>query len=246
MKRTTVSHRAFNEGRATDIYHSLPSLHFQNQFSEIFNDQQYERGKRGGVYVDFGANIGLTALYFAEAREYYAYEPNPEIYECLVKNTKHLNIKTFNSAVSYKDGTETMYKINDSPAQMMVPETKPIGKIEVPCKTPETIFRENNIEHCDVLKIDVEGFEYIILPSSGFEKVAQKIDFILGESHFTSSGGAPYYIPKILEEYGFTTEFMEFENLTRTLNHTEESGRKRTYTVAFPTMFYSERKPLAK
>jgi FkbM family methyltransferase len=56
-------------------------------------------------------------------------------------------------------------------------------KQEVECITLETLFKNENIEHVDLMKIDIEGSEYEVLGSSSFKAVAPKIDIVIGESH---------------------------------------------------------------
>ena len=245
MKKLLLQHKNLNKGNPTHIYHCLPDEEFEGQFSEIFNDEQYKKGRRrNSTYIDLGANIGLAYHYFKDyAKEYFAYEPNPELYECLLLNTKGCdNIKTYNLAVSNLDGKETLYKTKeDSPAQVIVPDTKPIGSMEVESVSMETIFTQNNIKKCDVLKIDIEGYEFMVLPSKSFGQVASLIDFIIGEGHFLGPVAFPEFIPKILEEYGYTTRFLKSNNLIRKMFYNEQ-GRSKEYSLSFPTMFYAERK----
>lgn len=66
------------------------------------------------ILIDIGANIGDTALYFAnKGYDVYAFEPLPQICEIAYKNI-NLNpnlkekIKFFNKAVSYKNGALTI------------------------------------------------------------------------------------------------------------------------------------------
>ena len=47
----------------------------------------------------------------------------------------------------------------------------------------EQFFIENNIKHLDFVKMDIEGSEAEVFGSSGFDKVANKIDVIMGEFH---------------------------------------------------------------
>jgi hypothetical protein len=53
---------------------------------------------------------------------------------------------------------------------------------KVPMISLDQLFKQNHIEHCDLLKIDVEGAEYVILYGTSDETYA-KIDRIHGEYH---------------------------------------------------------------
>lgn len=62
--------------------------------------------------------------------------------------------------------------------------------------TLEDFFKQNNIDHVDILKIDAESAEYEIFKDT-FKNIADKIDCIIGEDHI---GGA---LEPILKGYGF-------------------------------------------
>jgi len=213
MKQVELTHKNLNNGKQTLIHHPLGDKEFENQFYEIFEVEHYKEGKiRDGVYVDLGANIGLTALYFKDfAKKYYAIEPSSQNFEALEKNTDSLNnVELFNFAIMSNDGEDYMWQT----AKDSVPQTffgsnnEAFGKERVKCKRLDTFFKENNIEHIDVLKIDVESSEYVILPSESFKNVADKIDLIIGEAHYNNQGLIPDIIPAILKEYDFKTEFV--------------------------------------
>lgn len=81
-------------------------------YHEIFERQLYFQNginlKRRATVLDIGANIGLFSLYIRERypdSHVYAFEPIPDVYRCLVKNSKRIsNIRTQNVAISAKEG----------------------------------------------------------------------------------------------------------------------------------------------
>ena len=242
-----MTHKNLNNGTPTEIFYPISDREFQNQFSEIFNEEHYKQGRvKNSVYVDIGANIGLTALYFKDyAKEYYAIEPSKECFEALQKNTQGINIKTFNCAIYNENKEYYLYQVaEDSVGQTLIPGDNAIfGRIPVQGKRLDTFFEENNIEHVDVMKIDVESSEYFILPDPSFEKVASKIDLIIGEGHFDATTGAmPYIIPVILKEYGFETEFTQIKNMIYKLYYTSSQGERKKYELMTNTIFVGRRK----
>jgi FkbM family methyltransferase len=210
----------------------------------------YKLGRRNkdAVYIDIGANIGNASRYFYPyAKKIYAIEPNPDIYQALVENTKNLpNIETFNCAIGHVDGVDYLYSNENSQlAQSFWGNSNSTSSIRVVMKSLKTFMSENKIDHVDVLKIDVEGAEYIILPSNTFKEVADKIDFIIGESHYITDNGFPQIIPLILRDYGFETKFIQLDrpNYTRTFVFTDvASGTRKKWTYPESTMFISQRK----
>jgi FkbM family methyltransferase len=79
---------------------------------------------------------------------------------------------------------------------------KVTGKEPVKLKRLDTFFKEQKIEHCDFMKLDVEGVEYEILGSDSFKNVSDKIDQLVVESH-TYSGRHPSQIIDALKLRGF-------------------------------------------
>src|SRR3990167_9882290 len=112
MKISTTSYNNLNNGKETKIYFPLSENEFKSQFFEVFEMEHYKDGKvKDGVYVDIGANIGLTALYFKEyAKKYYAIDPSSQCFTALKENTKDLNINLFNFAISTINGSEFMWQ----------------------------------------------------------------------------------------------------------------------------------------
>ena len=215
MKLGTIRHKNLNNGKKTEIKYPISDTEFKNQFAEIFVANQYGKGKvKDAVYMDLGSNIGMTALYFQEyAKKYYAIEPSKQCFEALQYNTRNMkNIEHFNYAVSSMNNDEWIYQTaKDSTVQNFFAPTQGMiyNKELTKCKTLETIFKENKIDHIDVLKIDIEGMEFLVFGEKSFGKVADKIDMIIGEAHWNIVfGGIPMLIPQMLEQWGFKTEWI--------------------------------------
>jgi len=241
MNSLTLSHPKLNNGKKTKIFIPASAGTIKEQIHEIFVEEHYKKGqvKKNMTIIDCGANIGSTCLYFKDyAKVIYALEPSPQNYECLVANTKdYTNIKTFNIGLAAKTAQETLHSGGDYEVAESLFAEGPIHQ-EVSLYSIKDFMDEQKIDHVDLLKMDTEGAEYVIFPSDGFEKVAHKIDYIIGEAHHIG-GLIPDYIPPILKDCGFETEFLPIDNLFITMSFTDKI--KKEYKLQKQTIFFSWR-----
>lgn len=245
MNAYDIENSLFNGGKFTTLWSVLDTSHFNIQLGEIFKDEDYKEGlyKKDMVILDVGANMGLSALYFKDhAKIIYALEPSSQHYEALVHNTKEYpNIKPFNLAMTAKTGQDVLVANEGDPA----PESffgEGTLKEVVNTITFADFFKQQGITHVDLMKIDVEGAEYIILPSRGFRDVVDKIDVIIGEAHMIHDM-YPEFIPEILKAYGFEVEWLPKKNMFKTLTIKDiASGEEFNYKISYKTLFIAKRK----
>jgi FkbM family methyltransferase len=129
-------------------------------------DHLYRRILRPGELVlDVGANIGYTALVFADAvgpsGRVYAFEPSERIYALLERSVRpHAHIHALRLAVGEATGVLPFFESNFSNLSSVLPiagalqQTVPSVSIDEFCK---------NVGVPAFIKIDVEGFEYAVL-----------------------------------------------------------------------------------
>ena len=249
MNTRVITHKNLNGGKPFEFKYVITEDELDNQVFEILDNEEYAHGKKeGGVYIDLGANTGMATLYFSQfAKQVYSVEPNPKIYETLVENTKHLkNVKTFNLAWYCSDNPELLYSENGKyQAQTMFARNQYSSGIRVECRKPSTFFKENNIDHVDVMKVDIEESEYIIFPDDDFGLVASKIDTIIGEGHYQANGGFPDLIPHLLGRWGYKTEFAKLSkpNYFQTFTYRNYiTNQKLDVQVPRSTIFVAKRK----
>jgi len=154
-------------------------------FNEIYkHDIMYE----SPIIFDIGANIGLATLYFKFKHpnaKIYAFEPIPETVNILKKNTLVNNLKNVyvNPVAVGKEG-ELLFSYGgagDTGASIQnEKDTKNIIKLK--SISLSNFIKENNIEHIDLLKIDIEGGEIEVL--SDIRDTFDKIDTIIMEWHY--------------------------------------------------------------
>ena len=239
-----VKHERLNGGKPTKILHPFSSEYLGLQTYEIFVKDQYNPELKGRdlIVVDIGANVGIASLYFKDiAQKVYALEPNPDCYKCLVENTKDFkNISCFNMGVSVRDHIGqylVAHKGQDMTNTFYVDDTVS-DKVETEVITFGTFLKEQKIKKVDVLKIDCEGWEYIIFSEDSFIKNAHRINTIVGESHYMGIV-RPQYIPVILGDLGFKTRFKDYLNLTSKITVTCDMIKK-DYQVTEPTIFIAK------
>ncbi len=137
--------------------------------------------------IDIGAHIGSFSLAAAKRfpnTKILSFEPSPSNYKILRKNiyiNKFKNIKSFNNAVSSKEGKISFFIDSINSAASSIYNSNGI-EVKVPSITIEKIFNENRISKCAFMKVDCEGAEYNILLNAP-DEILKKIEIIAIEYH---------------------------------------------------------------
>ena len=148
-------------------YHSIPE--FINEAERRF----FEQSPFGdGPIVDVGANIGLVSLLLARRfpnRDIHAFEPNPTTFETLEANIARNGanrVSCHRYAVSDADGTVLFD--NNPVARGTASISRDGGghAAEVPATTLDSFVAKHAITAIGLLKIDVEGYETLVLRGS--------------------------------------------------------------------------------
>jgi len=111
--------------------------------------------KEGDIYVDLGANIGMSALAAesCKASKIYCIEPDYDCYEALARN-RALNWVLDNVAIADKPGTIQVARWPNSH------DLRPVQAI-----TFEQYVNQHCLDRIDYLKVDIEGHEKTVIPS---------------------------------------------------------------------------------
>ena len=122
------------------------------------------------VYVDVGAWIGPTVLFAApRCRIVYGIEPDPVAYEQLLANLRlnHIqNARLFHGALCAQNGVAQVVNekgFGDSVTR--VGESTRGDRAEVLAMTPTRFTEFWGIEKIDLLKVDIEGGEFDLIPA---------------------------------------------------------------------------------
>ena len=149
------------------------------------------------IIFDVGAHHGETSLLYRQlfpSATIYAFEPFPDSFEELRKNTAgDPKVKVFNIGFSDADGpkpfcfnqssaTNSLFETDDRGAETWgggVLETS--GHVTLPFTTIDRFVAAHNIHFIDILKLDVQGAEYLVLKGAEQCIGASKIGLIYSE-----------------------------------------------------------------
>lgn len=128
--------------------------------------------------LDVGANIGYFSVLAASACPscaVWSFEPAPDTYSLLVENihaNRLANVVANQIALGDRKDVLMLSVYNDQALNAIRPNIDavhpffpegPIRDIEVPCTSIEEFCQEFDIPKVDIVKIDVEGFEYSVV-----------------------------------------------------------------------------------
>ena len=129
----------------------------------------------GGTFVDCGANVGffgLAAIHWRGAKVVFI-EPHPQCAEVIRLNLRANHFegfgRVFQHAASDRSGLRRLTTRSDSGVTFHLKdegETLP-ESIEVEVKTLDYLFREQIVRSIDLLKIDAEGYDFLVLRGLG-------------------------------------------------------------------------------
>lgn len=160
--------------RKTKIYLNkkfgyLDSYIFENGiYEKEVIDCIYKTLDKSKTMLDIGSNIGQHSLILAPyCKEIYAFEPIPDIYnefQASIKANQYKNIHLFNSAIG---NTKQQHKIKFFPhntgasSLIDIPTDKDYSYININIDRLENLLPKDL--KFDVVKIDVEGYEAVVL-----------------------------------------------------------------------------------
>ena len=156
-----------------DDYYIGASLKLYGEYSELETDFLHRIIEPGWAVVDAGANIGVLTLAFAEMvgseGKVHAFEPQPENYQLLERNTAHMaNIEAHDVALGDHEGCiiapplSTLQHRNYGRVELGgdFGDTVRLTKLDTILMTEDSA---DNRDIVDLIKIDVEGMEVEVL-----------------------------------------------------------------------------------
>lgn len=128
------------------------------------------------VFIDIGANIGIYTLlaskHIRKDGKVFAFEPSDWAYNRLKENLKlneTNNVEVFKLAVSNFTGSKQFYVCEDDAYNSLI--STPMKQVQKVTKIKsirlDDFCLENNIKDIDIIKIDVEGADFLVLMGAG-------------------------------------------------------------------------------
>ena len=157
-------------------------------FKEVFLDEDYKVSQEvpPNVVVDLGSNVGASLIYFRlrypQAR-LIGVEADPVTFARLRCNVSQFRgIEVVNAAVARESGITSFLRYPGSSwANSLIPLWGPTeATVSVKATSLDDLFDNYNLMSVDLLKIDIEGAEWQVLPS--FRQL-DKVRTIIGEVH---------------------------------------------------------------
>jgi len=155
---------------------------------EVYSPRMIRDLARGGLVIDIGAHIGIFALFAIStglATRVLCYEPFLANFRLLNKNIKENNlagVQAFPLAVLDRRGNDVLYSRDSTNTGGHSFFLEGAASTVVKTITLEDVFASNNVERCELLKIDAEGSEYRILMGAP-RSVLQRVNSIALEYH---------------------------------------------------------------
>jgi FkbM family methyltransferase len=168
--------------------------------------------RRGEHVIDIGANIGVFALWATrKGASVTCYEPGPETFDCLVKNTAKRPVDAVHAAVVGQSHSEPVARLylHDKQSTRHTLLGHEIGSGEALTSyvdVPAISIREVLSDACDLLKVDCEGGEFEIFGTVDGD-VLRRARRIVMEFHRTA--GDPETLLRILADCGFRARILE-------------------------------------
>lgn len=124
----------------------------------------------GDVFVDVGANEGYFTVVASRQvganGRVLAIEPQERLQEVIARNcalNDCKNVTKVAAAVSDREGEASIYltpDVNNSASSLQRPTRYGLPQQTVASRTLESLLDENGVTRCQLMKIDVEGWEY--------------------------------------------------------------------------------------
>jgi len=169
----------------------------------------------GALVVDVGANIGLISIRSAKlvgnSGRVIAIEPNPKIAPFLQENVRLNglnNVTVFQTALGAKEGVTPFNCDRRDDCSRIIEK----GGITVPMTTLDKVIEIEPTRDIDLLKVDVEGYEFVVLEGASKSLKRTKLIYIeVDAANYAIYGRRTEEMTELLEANGFDT-FISDEN----------------------------------
>lgn len=155
---------------------------------EVFEAEIYKQARPQLIVVDIGAYQGEFGFYCLPfSKKVYAIEPDPKPYAMLKKYIRTFELEDrivpFPVAIAGKGGVRKLHASGGGGSSLLEPDAESDKQVKVRALTLNEFFKENNLDHINILKIDCEGSEKEILEALDIDLALGKVDLVIGEDH---------------------------------------------------------------
>lgn len=210
--------------QAMEAHRAIPVNYFDTILNQI-NGGMYDRwfeGKKDLTVIDFGANVGLTALYFLSAcKKLLCVEPTPSHYELLTQAMSDIskNITLYNFALAEREMDVEFATGHSTENKITSTDGWGNGKITVQAK-PLSYFIDEAGGHVDFCKIDIEGYENKALTQEQIDYAFGKVKTFFVELHPGYNLGFDEIARELQVRFlqaGYNFERVDFQTIVATL-----------------------------
>lgn len=178
-------------------------------FREVFLYKSYDIPLSSArVIVDGGANTGLSALYLVQkfkGATVYSIEPDKDNFEILVRNSAQTpSIVPVHAALWNRDTSLRIKSKNEYTWAYEVVENSGDKTESIPGLTIAFLMKDFNLDHIDLLKLDIEGSEKEVF-SSNYDSWLTRTRNIIIELHDWRKTGSSKALFTALSGYNFNT-----------------------------------------
>ncbi|MDP1843158.1 MAG: FkbM family methyltransferase [Sediminibacterium sp.] len=208
---------SFYSAKYQTTFHLRSKTTDKYTFTQVFLQNQYdiELPIEPKNIVDAGANIGLASVYFAhryKQSRVIAVEPSPDNFQVLLKNiADYKQVKALQMGIWNKDVHLFITNPTGASSSFMVAETTADNQEAIPAISIETIMRNEQWDHIDLLKIDIEGSEKELFEAN-YQFWLPKTKVIYIEMHDWMKKGCSKPVFRAINEYNFSFQLCN-ENL---------------------------------
>jgi len=184
-------------------------------FREPARLKLYDLISEGDIVFDVGANIGDTTLHFAKIigdnAKVHSFEPDPINHNSIQKN---ISLNNFKNIILNKIGLGNVkgsFKIHtldqkNKGMNRIVSDSEDVkNSREIQVTTINEYVKENNIQKLDLIKIDVEGYEFNVLKGSVevLNRFHPKLFIELDDENLKAQGSSAKKLVMFLLDIGY-------------------------------------------
>lgn len=214
---------ARNIGRNVGVNKWIARIILRGRYEEKYDECVTSLMVPGDCVWDIGANVGFYTKSFAhlvgDAGRVYAFEPSQSNFRRLKEETADLgNVVALELGLGREDAKLSLKQGEDElGATSRVVDGDEAGTL-VNIRAGESLIRDDGVKPPNVVKIDVEGFEYEVLEGMRDQLASPSLRAVGVEVHFgilreRGMGNVPQQIESLLRVNGFDVKWPDSSHI---------------------------------